>query len=373
MNKTIINISPDRRGFVDAQGQPFFWLGDTLWELFRLYTVEEALELLEIRKRQGFSAIQIMFTGVGEGLLPNLQGEMPWVDGDPAHPNEAYFQYADAIIAATRQMGLALVVGVYHQLQVDRITPDKAFTYAQFVAQRYQLEPHLVWSMYPRAEDSYIPVLRELARGLRSGDGGAHLITVHPDPSPTSSSFIHAEPWLDFNSIQTCISYELIDAMVRADYARVPTKPVVMAEGAYEGVEFDQLQTALEIRQQAWWTHMAGGYHSYGHNDNWLAPREWRRWVESPGAASLTVFRDLVTSLPDWQSWVPDQRLIANGHGEGRAFNSAVRASDGSWGLVYLSTPATVTIDLSQLSTGKRARGGLRQSCHRPTGECGRI
>ena len=45
-------------------------------------------------------------------------------------------------------------------------------------------------------------MLRELAAGLREGDGGHHLITFKPDPAPYSSSFIHGEKWLDFDSMQ---------------------------------------------------------------------------------------------------------------------------------------------------------------------------
>ena len=56
-----------------------------------------------------------------------------------------------------------------------------------------------MWSMYPRAEAAYVPVCRALAEGLQEGDGGAHLITVHPDPSPASSNFLHGEPWLASN------------------------------------------------------------------------------------------------------------------------------------------------------------------------------
>ena len=119
--------------------------------------------------------------------------------------------------------------------------------------------------------------MRELAAGLREGDGGAHMITVHPDPSPTSSSFIHAEPWLDFNMMQTGADYELIHPMVSADYACEPPKPVVMAEGGYEGVVLARTQTALEVRRTAYWSSLAGGHYTYGHTacwTDWGAP--WR-------------------------------------------------------------------------------------------------
>lgn len=62
-----IRVSENGRYFLDQNGRPFFWLGDTFWELFRCYTIEEAEAILENRRNKGFSFIQIMFTGVGGG------------------------------------------------------------------------------------------------------------------------------------------------------------------------------------------------------------------------------------------------------------------------------------------------------------------
>ena len=66
--------------------------------------------------------------------------------------------------------------------------------------------------------------------GLRDGDGGSHLITFKPDPAPYSSSFIHGESWLDYDSMQTWKSVELIYPMVTRDYNMQPVKPVLMAD-----------------------------------------------------------------------------------------------------------------------------------------------
>ena len=88
--------------------------------------------------------------------------------------------------------------------------------------------------MTPEAKPEFVPILRELAAGLREGDGGRHLITFKPDPSPYSSSFLHDENWLDFDSIQTWNAVKLIYPMVTYDYHLKPVKPVLMAEGAYE-------------------------------------------------------------------------------------------------------------------------------------------
>ncbi|MDP6779362.1 MAG: DUF4038 domain-containing protein, partial [Candidatus Latescibacteria bacterium] len=91
-----IQVRPDIRYFVDPNGQPVFWLGDTQWELFRLFTVDEAMHILEDRRTKGFSVILIMLTGVsgdGKAPYPNLEDETPWVDDNPGEPNEKYFQH----------------------------------------------------------------------------------------------------------------------------------------------------------------------------------------------------------------------------------------------------------------------------------------
>jgi hypothetical protein len=65
-----IRISPNGRHFVDRSGKPVFWLGDTLWELFRLFTPEEALHILKDRQAKGINVILIMLTGVDPGSIP---------------------------------------------------------------------------------------------------------------------------------------------------------------------------------------------------------------------------------------------------------------------------------------------------------------
>jgi hypothetical protein len=353
-----IRVSPNGRYFVEGDGTPVFWLGDTLWELFRLFRADEALRILKHRQAQGFNVILIMLTGVDLRHLEkdhktpyeNVDGEQAWVDDDPLRPNEKYFQHIDTMIRLGEQTGQTFVVGVYHQWHVDIITLEKARAWARWVANRYRDVPNLIWSMYPRATDAYIPVCQELAAGLQEGDGGAHLISVHPDPSVASSSFMHDEPWLAFNMIQTCIDYDKIAEAVTADYTRTQVKPVVMAEGGYEGLEFGKTQTAHDIRKQAYWTHLAGGFHVYGHNDNWQAPLRWEEWIDAPGAQHLRVFRDVVTSVPHWWNLIPDPSLLVSGAGSGYSLNMAARSAVGDWVLAYLSEPSTVTLRLDALA-----------------------
>ena len=358
-----IQISANGRHFVDRQGHPLFWLGDTQWELFRCFTPDLALRILKNRQAKGFDVILVMLTGVDVGRMhpevqipyANLHDEKPWIDDDPLAPNEDYFRHVDSLIRLGEQTGQTFVVGVYHQWHAQIITLQKARAWARWVARRYRDVPNLIWSMYPQATQDFVPVCRELAAGLQEGDGGAHLISVHPDPSVASSSFIHDEAWLAFNMIQTCVSYDQIHATVTADYNRTPAKPVVMAEGGYEGIEFGKRQTAHQIRQQAYWTQLAGGHHVYGHNDAWQTPSSWQEWLDSPGSRDLQIFQEIITSRDEWWTLVPDQSILVSSAGSGYALNAAARSAAGRWVLVYLSEPGTVSIRLDAITAGRRA------------------
>jgi len=350
-------VSPSGRYFVDRHGEPFCWLGDTQWELCRAFGLPDVDLILRSRASQGFTVLQVMLTGVGDGSEPNVAGDTPWVDHDPGTPNEAYFRHADAVLQLSRERGLVVALGVFHQVQASRLTTANARPYAQWVARRYRERPNLIWSVYPRAEPDSVPVVRELAAGLQEGDAGAHLITVHPDPAPASSSFLHNEPWLSFHSIQTWAHTDLLVPMVTHDYALAPAKPVVMAEGAYEaGPEYGFEVTPLWVRRQAYWTYLAGGHHSYGHNDNWRLPPTWRHSLEAPGAAQLGVLREVLLGRREWWRLVPDQSLIAECEDGDPALNVAARSASGDWCLVYLGGPATVSVRMDGAWEGDTVR-----------------
>ncbi len=350
-----IQVSPNGRYFVDQKGQPVFWLGTTQWELFRGYTREDAQLILDKSKDKGFVFVQTMLVGVGDGTRANVYGQKPWLDDNPLTPNEAYFRNVDAVTQAARERGLILHMMPYHQTCRKRITVANARPWAQWLAQRYKEVPNIVWSLIPEAKPEFVPILRELAAGLREGDGGAHLITVEPDPSPYSSSFIHGEKWLDFNSIQTWKAVELIYPMVTHDYQLKPVKPVLMAEGAYEhGSEYGFDVSPLWIRRQAYYSYLAGGHHAYGHNDSWRILPTWKQALDAPGAVQLGILKKVFLGLGEWWNLVPDQSIFATGgRTQGQILNLAARHKDGKWVIVYLGSRASFSIRLDKLAGAK--------------------
>ena len=142
----------------------------------------------------------------------------------------------------------------------------------------------------------------------------AHLITFKPDPAPYSSSFLHDEPWLSFDSMQTWKSVELIYPMVTHDYNLRPVKPVLMAEGAYEhGSEYGFDVSPLWVRRQAYYSYLAGAHHTYGHNDSWRVLPTWKQALDAPGAVQLGILKKVFTGLNEWWYLVPDQSIFATG------------------------------------------------------------
>ncbi len=351
-----LRVGSSGRYFVDGNGRPFFWQGDTEWELFHLFSAPDAETLLAKRRDQGFNVVQVMVTGVYpewdsmKGMKPWRETQA-WLDNNPLTPNEEYFMRVDAIVDMAARSGIVLVVGVYHAADQDkgRITLQNAKPWAEWLATRYRHAGNVVWSMYPHAVADSEPVIRATVEGLLEGGGEGHIITMHPDPSPKSSSFMHAERWLSFNTLQTWSTGLANRDMVAADYARMPAKPVVDGEARYEG---EDGTTPLECRRAGYWACLAGGFYSYGHRDNWMSPPTWRQWWDTPGASQIRVMGGVFRSL-DWWKLVPDQALIVNA----AKGDVAARSADGDWILAYLTGDTPVTIGIHGITGSKSAEG----------------
>ncbi len=352
-----VKVSGNKRHFVDQKGRPVFWLGTTQWELFRRYTLEEAGTILEESSRHGFAFVQVMLMGVGDGTAPNVQGQKPWIDDDPLTPNEAYFRNVDSVVRVAGRMNMVISMTMYHQRYRPFITLAKARAWAKWVARRYKDSPNIVWSMSPQAKEEFVPALRELAAGLREGDGGGHLITFKPDPSPFSSSFLHSEPWLDFNAMQTWKDVNLIYPMVTRDYNLKPVKPVLMGEGAYEaGTEYGFDVSPLWVRRQAYYSYLAGAHHTYGHNDSWRVLPTWKEALGSPGAVQMGLLRRIFMARGEWWLLAPDQSVFASGgQTEGEVLRLAARHQDGAWAMVYLADKAAFCVRMDKIAPGRAA------------------
>ena len=283
--------------------------------------------------------------------MGNSDVKQAWVNGNPRTPDENYFKRADSIIRVAEDLGIMLVIGVYHAGDVDagRINTSSASAWGRWLARRYKNTKNIIWGMYPHADPSSYGVIRATVQGILAGDGGAHLITMHPDPSPTSSSLMHTEFWLSFNTLQTWSTDLFNYDMVISDYLRQPVKPVVNGEARYEA---ENGITPFETRRAGYWSYLAGGFYSYGHTNNYRSPLTWRSWYDTPGARQMTIMGNLFRSI-EWWKLVPDQSVFEkwiNG-------NVAARSKDGDWILAYLTSKDTAILNLNKITASETVTG----------------
>jgi hypothetical protein len=359
-----LRVSENRRYLEYRDGTPFFYLGDTAWELFHRLNREEADRYLANRVAKGFTVIQAVVLAELGGLDdPNPYGHTPLVGNDPTKPNEAYFQHVDYIVNKARDLGLFIGMlptwGSRWKTGSGIFTPDNARVYGRFLGERYKAGP-IIWVLggdHNPDNDRERAIIEAMARGVKEGDGGRHLITYHPRGPGLSSDYFHKADWLDFNMYQSSHAARDHDngVFTEHDYRLQPAKPTLDGEPRYEmlAVGFYVTNTArnvrfddYDVRQAAYWSLLAGACgHTYGHSSVWQMWQPGRKpvlwasvpWYESldhPGAFQMGHIRRLFESRP-FPKLVPDQSLIVGGPDTGPAKVRAARASDGSFAFVY--------------------------------------
>ena len=102
-----LKISENRRYLIFEDGTPFFYLGDTGWELFHRLNKDDVEKYLENRRAKGFTVIQSVILAELDGLnTPDADGDKPLIDNNPLKPNEAYFVHVDWVIRKAFEKGI---------------------------------------------------------------------------------------------------------------------------------------------------------------------------------------------------------------------------------------------------------------------------
>ena len=373
-----LQVSDNNRFLVHSDGTPFFYLGDTAWELFHRLNREEAEKYLENRRAKGFTVIQAVVLAELNGLNdPNPNGETPLVEHDPRRPNEAYFKQVDHIVETARKKGMYIgMLPTWGDKWNKRwgvgpvvFTPENARNFGRFLGNRYENFPNIIWILggdrIPENK-THLKIIRAMAEGIEEGDDGNHLMTFHPMGGRSSSEFFHEDDWLDFNMLQSGHgSYDNPNyKQVASDYALAPVKPTMDGEPRYEDhpVNWEPKNgwfNDFDVRQAAYWGLFAGGLGTtYGCHNIWQmyepehepissARHTWQETLDLPGAWDMLHVRRLVESRP-FLSRLPDQSLLASPADNGAGHIQATRGP--GYAFLYIPTGKSVTVNLGLIS-----------------------
>ncbi|UZR98335.1 glycoside hydrolase family 140 protein [Chondrinema litorale] len=377
--QTKLAVSENGRFLQYDNGKPFFWLGDTAWELFHRLDKEESEQYLKNRAYKGFTVIQAVVLAELDGLnTPNREGEIPLIGNDPLKPNEAYFKHVDFVIDKAKKLGLFIGLlptwgdkfnkrwGVGPEI----FTPENALAYGKFLANRYKNKP-IIWILggdrIPEDEVHY-QIIDEMAKGIRSVVGQSQIITYHPSGESSSSKYFHDRDWLDMNLFQSGHGHAYNPNYQKTlnDYKLKPIKPVIDGEPCYEDHPINWRSAngwfdAFESRRAAYWSVLSGACgNTYGNHNIWQMWQEglnpisqarsnWWQALDFPGAFQAGYMRKFFESRP-WQLLVPEENLISEYPNDNGKDCRAALASDKSFAMVYIPYGNNVTVDLSMIA-----------------------
>ena len=365
-------VSSDNRFLIKKDGSTFFWLADTAWELFHKLNIEEALEYLATRASQQFTVIQTVALAEFSGLsAPNAYGRTPLLknengDFDPELPDldttnnkYTYWDHVDFIIDAACSLGLYIGLlptwgDKYNKKWGEGpeiFTPENAYIYGKWIGERYKDRSNIIWIMggdRPLESDMHKLIVRSMATGIKEVTKDKHLMTFHPMGGYSSSEFVHDEPWLDFNMVQSSHgsvnikNYEFI----QKDYSLIPVKPTLDGEPRYEdhpigGNPENGYFDDYEVRIAAYWSLLSGACgHTYGHHSIWSFNRnkgeyknyfadgayfimDWHKALKRPGAEQMKYVKELFLSR-DFAELIPCQELLSENYNGANYISAAM-------------------------------------------------
>jgi hypothetical protein len=386
-----LKVHPGGRYLMWEDGSPFFYLGDTAWELFHRLTRGEADRYLTVRARQGFTVIQAVALAEHDGLgTPNAYGRLPLLDLDPTRPDltgeNSYWDHVDWTVRRAADLGLFVALlptwGDKYNLKwgvgPEIFTPENARAYAQWLSQRYRDQWNIIWMLggdRPLETPAHRAVIDAMGAALREGDGSAadgraadgraHLITFHPMGGHSSVDEVPGRDYVDFNTVQSghglegYASWQLVRRTGEAE-----TKPFMDAEPRYEDhpacfrPDYGYLWNADDVRQNTYWDVFEGTCgHTYGNHSIWSFntvpqaywPYRWEDVLLHPGAEQVQHVVTLRLSRPYFELR-PAPELVVD-DAAAMAHQSAARGD----GYAYIYSPLGLPIRARLESFADRA------------------
>ena len=368
-------------------GAPFFYLGDTAWEIFHRLDRGEMDRYFAERARQGFTAVQAVALAEFEGVtVPNAYGRLPlqFTDGrpDPTKPDLApgysYWEHVDYAVEAAAQRGLFITLlptwgdkfNCFFGKGPEIFDPENAYVYGKWIAARYREKWNIIWMLGGDRplEPKHRAVMDAMARGIREMDE-SHLITFHPPGGRDSTDFLGDAPYIDFHTSQTghdvaqCYRSDEIMAKMAAS----SDKPYMDSEPRYEdhpacfNDRIGYFWRAEDVRQNAYWDVLAGACgHTYGNHAIWSMtkqpnsyyPYTWEEALTHPGAEQIHFVKQLRLSR-DYFSLRPAPELLASQYpGMG---HMAAAQGDG-YAYVYSPLGAPFALHLDRFPAAKHLR-----------------
>ena len=362
---TKLEVDSSQRFLVRADGSPFVWIGDTFW-LFSKLTRQQRIQLLDDRQSKGFNVVMIR---VGMG---NEKVNEPIGFRDNLEPIESHFQEIDHLVAEANQRGIYVAIATGWWQIVQDHDAEALYQFGRFIGDRYKDNDNVIWLSagesggHHRKTKLDFDRVASLVQGIRDGDTGNKLLTIHAD-FQRGTSISPMSELVDFNNWQTsqwCCPDDLprkdernwtVWEAIAYDYQQSPTKPTLDIEAWYENTNLGGGEPAApdNIRRRAYFSILAGGFgHSYGGSGVWDAMSDFESALEYEGATQIGYLSQLLHALgSDYLKLRPNPAMVVSGQSSDYDRHlQAASANDGSYALVYTAGTSSFDLDLTALN-----------------------
>lgn len=387
-----LRVSPDGRSFQQADGKPFFWLGDTAWLITQKLDRKDAATYFANRAAKGFNVVQFCvvqflndkcFNG-NRALVGDDITKLNLTPGaDPADPAQYdYWDHVDYIIDTAAAHGIFVAIAPVwsHMVRRTPLTAAQVGPYIEQVARRYQNRPNIIWLNGGSGRGHENSDVWQIIGSTLKRHAPHQLVSYHPFGRTMTTDWFKDAAWLDFHMFTSGHRRYNQDIegrkygednwrYVREARAADPKRPVLDAEPAYENTPqglhdpAEPYWSAADARRYAYWSVFAGAAgHTFGENSvrQVYIPAEKKpasgakgfimERLETDGARAMTHLKALVLSRPFFER-VSDQSVVAGDEGE--KYERVLVTRGKSYLFAYTYTGRDFTLQLGALTGPK--------------------
>lgn len=324
-----LKASANQRHLMYSDGTPFFWLGDTWWFAPSYLVPHETFQtLIEARKRQNYSVVQMAFWGGFEFFTEAFFYQPQYWGNDQIK----VWRQIDKYFETANEAGIIPVIGTFwgsywdfYGLRLDNLKLQWRYLVSRYgaFAVSWLICGEFNAPQPAATRQERIASVLELARFVKDADPYQRAMSVHPHPGDERTAGGRRqewrEPWHDFIMLQGghSTSWETppVDFYLKAYHGAI-RKPMLESECKYEGIH--GMQDDM-VRHAAYRAIQSGSFgYTYGAQGLWFPiwspdrvpesvspawgkPVLWPDALALPGGAQMKHLRSCYEAVEWWK------------------------------------------------------------------------